>query len=453
MSSKTPSIVKMQVIPLAGQDSMLLTLSGAHAPFFTRNLVVLTDNSGHTGVGEIHGGTYTQAQLESFIPLVAGREIGAYRSVIGELEKISSAPHGDGGEGLQRLNISNLKYVVHAEAAVEMAFLDLLGQYMELPVCQLLAKGKQRDHIPVLGYLFYVGDKGRVPELPYRNAANSDDAWFRLRDTEMLTAEALVQQAEILTEKYGFRSFKLKGGVLSCDEEMETVAAIKRRFPEHDVHIDPNGAWSLQQAIDICGKNRWALHYIEDPVSAENGFSSREIHAEFKAATGIPVATNMFAVDFRQLYHSLMERSVDIVLADPHFWTMNGSLRVAQDLNDQGLTWGIHSNNHFDVTLAAFIQCAAAAPGSIAAIDTHYIWQDGQALTIDPPVIQNGLLTVPDRPGLGVTLDQRAVEKAHDLYRKLPPRYRDRNDSYVMQRLIPGWYFDPKRPCLLPRVR
>ena len=52
--------------------------------------------------------------------------------------------------------------------------------------------------------------------------------------------------------------------------------------------------------------------------------------------------------------------------------------RVAQMCREWGLTWGSHSNNHFDISLAMFTHVAAAAPGKITAIDTHWIWQDGQ---------------------------------------------------------------------------
>lgn len=452
MCVATPVVTDMQVMPVAGYDSMLMTLSGAHAPYFTRNLVILTDSSGNQGVGEIHGGEHTQVELESYIPLVVGQPIGNYRSVIRNLVDIKCASQETiwDGEGIQRLNISNLKYVIRAASAVETAMLDLLGKFMDLPICALLANGQQRDKVRVLGYLFYVSNCSKArPDLSYRDERDSDDPWFRLRNTEMLTPEAIVKQAETLQAKYGFRDFKLKGGVLPCWEEMEAVKALKRRFPEGHINIDPNGAWHLQEAIDACLDAKWALSYVEDPVGPEAGFSSREAHAEFKMATGVPVATNMFAVNFRQLYHSLVQKSADIILADPHFWTLHGSLRVAQNLDDWGLTWGIHSNSHFDITLATFVQCAAAAPGKITAIDTHYIWQDGQHLTQNPLRIEDGCIQVPTAPGLGVELDMDAVKRAHRLYCKIPTCFRNRDDTTAMQYLISNWTYDSKRPCLV----
>ena len=138
--------------------------------------------------------------------------------------------------------------------------------------------------------------------------------------------------------------------------------------------------------------------------------------------------------------------AIDIPLADPHFWTMQGSVRVAQFCRDWGLTWGSHSNNHFDISVAMFTQVAAAAPGSVTAIDTHWIWQDGQRLTREPLRIVNGEIALPDQPGLGIEIDEERLDAAHALYNKMSLGGRD--DQAAMQFLIPGWQFDPKRPCL-----
>lgn len=446
MEKGTPVVVDMQVIPVAGHDSMLMTLSGAHGPFFTRNLVILKDSAGHTGIGEIHGGDYTCDALTSCIPLVVGKQIGTYRKILDSIHKASSRSAEDDGEGIQSLDISKLKFVVKAEWAIECALLDLLGQYLDLPVCELLGDGKQRDKVETLGYLFYVSDKEKA-DLPYLDECYSVDPWFKLRREEMLTPERIVEQACTLNDKYGFKNFKLKGGVLAGAEEMEAIKALKKQFPEGRINIDPNGAWSLEEAVRICKPMEGVLTYIEDPCGPEAGFSSREIMAEFKNAVNLPVATNMIATDWRQFYHAAALKSVDIVLADPHFWGFGGSVRMAQILNDWGLTWGSHSNNHFDITLTAFAHVAAAAPGSPTALDTHWIWQDGQNLLDDTPQIKDGYLEVPTKPGLGVTINMDKVMEANKLYNQLP--YHDRNDAEAMQYLIPNWKFDSKKPCLV----
>jgi glucarate dehydratase len=444
-SSATPLVVSMRIIPVAGYDSMLLNLSGAHAPFFTRNLVVLTDNAGHTGVGEVPGGEKIRAVLEEAEPLVVGQQLANYQSVLNTVRD-RFADRDQGGRGQQTFD---LRTTIHAVTAIESAMLDLLGQFLGLPVAALLGEGQQCSKVQALGYLFFIGDRRRS-DLSYRSEENHSDAWFRLRNEEALTPESVVKLAEAAQARYGFNDFKLKGGVLDGAEEMEAVTALAERFPNARITLDPNGAWSLDEAIRLCTGQHGVLAYAEDPCGAEQGFSGREIMAEFRNATGLPTATNMVATDWRQLRHAAQLKAIDIPLADPHFWTMQGSVRVAQFCRDWGLTWGSHSNNHFDVSLAMFTHVAAAAPGKVTAIDTHWIWQDGQRLTKEPFRIKGGEIAVPAKPGLGVELDWKQVEHAHLLYKSMALGGRD--DALAMQCLMPGWKFDPKRPCLLPRT-
>lgn len=440
--SGTPIITNMQVIPVAGHDSMLLNLSGAHAPYFTRNIVILKDNAGNTGVGEVPGGERIRQTLEDARGLVVGQSIGRYNNILNTVRK-QFADRDAGGRGLQTFD---LRITIHAVTALEAALLDLVGKYLGVPVAALLGEGQQRDAVEMLGYLFYVGDRNKT-DLPYLSAPDAEDDWMRLRHEEALTPEAVVRLAEAAHKRYGFNDFKLKGGVLRGEEEIEAVTALAERFPEARITLDPNGGWLLEDAIRLCRDQHHVLAYAEDPCGAENGFSAREVMAEFRRATGLPTATNMIATDWRQMGHSIQLQSVDIPLADPHFWTMQGSVRVAQMCHEWGLTWGSHSNNHFDISLAMFTHVAAAAPGKITAIDTHWIWQDGQRLTKEPFKIVGGLVEVPDKPGLGVEIDMEQIEKAHQLYKEKGLGARD--DAMAMQYLIPGWKFDNKRPCLV----
>ena len=299
----------------------------------------------------------------------------------------------------------------------------------------------------MLGYLFYVGDRLKT-DLPYLSDSSAKNDWFRLRREEALTPSAVVRLAEAAHAHYGFNDFKLKGGVLRGEAEIAAVRALAEHFPQARITLDPNGAWSLEEAIGLCRNQHHVLAYAEDPCGAENGYSGREVMAEFRRATGLPTATNMIATDWREMGHAIQLNSVDIPLADPHFWTMQGSVRVAQMCHEWGLTWGSHSNNHFDISLAMFTHVAAAAPGKITAIDTHWIWQDGQRLTREPLKIVGGTIAVPDRPGLGVEADMAQIEAAHKLYQSMGLDARD--DARAMQYLIPGWKYDNKRPC---RVR
>jgi glucarate dehydratase len=298
----------------------------------------------------------------------------------------------------------------------------------------------------MLGYLFFVGD-ARQTDLPYAKEPQADCDWYRLRHEEATTPEQVVRLAQAAHQRYGFNDFKLKGGVFSGEMEVETIRALHECFPQARITLDPNGGWMLKDAVRLMRDMHGVLAYAEDPCGAEGGFSGREVMAEFRRATGLPTATNMVATDWRQMVHALSLQSVDIPLADPHFWTMAGSVRVAQTCRDWGLTWGSHSNNHFDVSLAMFTHVAAAAPGKVTAIDTHWIWQDGQFLTREPLQIVNGMVELPKAPGLGIELDMDKVEAAHRLY--LQHGLGARDDAIAMQYLIPGWRFDPKRPCMV----
>ncbi|MEZ0164187.1 enolase C-terminal domain-like protein [Kineococcus sp. LSe6-4] len=420
---------------------MLLNLSGAHAPFFTRNVVVLTDTDGRTGVGEVPGGEPIRATLEAAGDLLRGRLVADHRNLLRAVGQ-TFAGRDVAGRGLQTFD---LRTTVHVVTALESALLDLLGQFLGLPVADLLGEGRQRDRVQALGHLFFVGDR-RSTDLPYRSAADPVDDWTRLRDEPALDAQAVVALAEAAHERYGFADFKLKGGVVPGEEEAEVVTALARRFPDARITLDPNGCWPLTGAVALGRRLRDVLAYAEDPCGAEGGFSGRETMAEFRRATGLATATNMVATDWRQLAHAAQAHAVDIPLADPHFWTMAGSVRVAQLCEAWGLTWGSHSNNHFDVSLAMMTHVAAAAAGNVTAIDTHWIWQDGQRLTREPLRIRDGFLDVPTVPGLGVDLDEDRLAEAHELH--LTHGLGARDDAAAMRFLVPGWTFDAKRPAL-----
>ena len=429
---RTPTVTEMLVIPVAGQDCMLLNLAGAHGPFFTRNIVVLKDSAGNTGVAEVPGSEGIRQTLERSIPLVVGQPIGGYNAICNAVR--ASLPGAKAGRRtivhqvttaaeaavLRQPHEINLR-TDNVITAVEAALLDLLGQH-------------------------YVGDRNRT-DLPYPSGTGATQGWERVRTEAALTADAIVRQAEAATERYGFRDYKLKGGVMAGVDEMRAVSALKQRFPDGRVTLDPNGSWPLAEAIELGRAYGHVMAYAEDPCGPEAGYSGRETMAEFRRATGIPTATNMVATDWREMGHALQLHAVDIPLADPHFWTMQGAVRVAQMCDEFGLTWGSHSNNHFDISLAMFTHAAAAAPGEITAIDTHWIWQEGtERLTKEPMRIVGGHVAVPDRPGLGIEIDMDRVLAAHELYKKIGTSARD--DAMAMQYLVPGWTYDPKRPSL-----
>ena len=454
--SRTPIVTEMLVVPVAGKDCMLLNLCGAHGPYFTRNIVLLKDSAGNSGVGEVPGGEGIRRTLERAIPLVVGQAIGTCNAILnavraglpGAKSLKQTIAHQVTSESAARVLRQPHEINLRSDnviTAIEAALLDLLGQHIGVPVCALLGNGQQRDAVKMLAYLFYVGDRGKT-DLAYPDGAGAN-GWAKVRTEEALSPAAIVRQAEAATERYGFKDYKLKGGVMAGEDEMQAVVALKQRYPDSGVTLDPNGAWSLTEAVALGRAYGHAMAYAEDPCGPEDGYSGREVMAEFRRATGIRTATNMVATDWRQLGHSLSLQAVDIPLADPHFWTMQGSVRVAQLCEAFGLTWGSHSNNHFDVSLAMFTHVAAAAPGEITAIDTHWIWQEGsERLTKQPLQIVGGCVAVPDRPGLGIEIDLDRLWQANDLYKKIGTGARD--DAAAMQFLVPGWTYNPKMPSL-----
>ena len=318
-TQSSPVITDMKVIPVAGHDSMLLNIGGAHNAYFTRNIVVLTDNAGHTGIGEAPGGEVIYQTLVDAIPMVLGQEVARLNKVVQQVHKGNQAADFDTfGKGAWTFELR-----VNAVAALEAALLDLLGKALNVPVCELLGPGKQREAITVLGYLFYIGDRTKT-DLPYLENTPGNHEWYQLRHQKAMNSEAVVRLAEASQDRYGFKDFKLKGGVLPGEQEIDTVRALKKRFPDARITVDPNGAWLLDEAISLCKGLNDVLTYAEDPCGAEQGFSGREVMAEFRRATGLPVATNMIATNWREMGHAVMLNAVDIPLADPHFWTLSG---------------------------------------------------------------------------------------------------------------------------------
>ena len=443
MATSTPIVKSIRAIPVAGHDSMLLNLSGAHGPYFTRNILIIEDNSGNIGVGEIPGGEKILATLNDAKALVEGQPIGEYKNLLKKIQQ-TFVDRDSGGRGNQTFD---LRTTIHVVTAYESALLDLLGKHLNVNVASLLGEGQQRSEVEVLGYLFFIGDQKQT-SLDYATTPQHSHDWYKVRHEKALTPDAVQRLAEASYDRYGFKDFKLKGGVLRGEQEAEAVTAIARRFPDARVTLDPNGAWFLDEAIALGKHLKGILAYAEDPCGAEQGYSSREIMAEFKRATGLPTATNMIATDWREMSHSIQLQAVDIPLADPHFWTLEGSVRVSQLCNMYNLTWGSHSNNHFDISLAMFTHVAAAAVGKVTAIDTHWIWQEGtDQLTKAPLEIKDGKIQVPTVPGLGVELDWDRINQAHELYKL--KGLGARNDADAMQFLIPNWSFNNKKPCLV----
>ncbi|WPJ97325.1 enolase C-terminal domain-like protein [Coraliomargarita algicola] len=436
------TIEEIEIIPVAGYDSMLLNLSGAHTPTFSRILVIITDNHGREGIGEIPCSQSILSMLDLIAPSLRGQTVENYRSLLRSLLD-RYKEHDAAGRGLQTFD---QRTTIHAVTAIEAALLDLRGKTLGMPVCELLGRGKIRESIPFLAYLFFIGES-EATEFDYKQEITQPNSWHSARRSPAMDTQAIIEQAGLVAETYGFKDFKLKGGVFAPEKEIEAVIGLSQTFPQAHLTLDPNGCWDLATALEAAKQLKGRVSYLEDPCGAEGRFSSREIMAEFRQRSGIPTATNMVATDSRELAHAIKQSAVDIPLADPHFWGMEGAVQVSNLCRQNGLCWGAHSNNHFDISLAMVSQVAAAAEGTITAIDTHWIWQEGQHLTLNPPKIIDGAIQIDDSVGLGVEIDRAAIQKAHALYQEVGQS--DRDDSLAMQALIPNWEFDPKSPCMV----
>jgi len=411
-----PIIRKFQVIPVAGIDSMKLKASGIDTPCFTRTIVVIEDSAGHSGVSETSGSAPVYEALNKSSPFLIGRNLGDYKNMLNHIEYAFSDSYNLKCQSV----LFPLSIVKHLLSAIETAMLDLLGKTLNVSIASLIGGGQQRHKVALLSNLYFVGDRTKVSQ-KYRYESGDLDDWYRLRNEEVTDADTLVRLAEAAYDQYGFTSWKLHGGVLEAWKEIESVKALACRFPStHHVSFDAGGIWSLDEALVYGQELKGKVTSIESPCHASNGYSLREVTAEFKNKLSITTASPKIITDLKDFRHAISLKALDICLVDPHYWTMQGSVEIAKLCNEWGVQWNTHSKNHFDVSFAMYVQVAAAAQGQIAAIDTHWIWQQGsQQLTHEPLKIESGAVCVPEKPGLGVDIDMDQVYIAHELYKKL----------------------------------
>lgn len=386
-------IVDMQVIPVAFPDPPLRNSTGVHEPFALRNLVRLTTDDGFRGWGEAAGGTVTQERLEAARSVVLGRDPFA-------LEQL-------------RLQVPDPRTC----SSLEVACLDLCGQALEQPVYNLLG-GKVRDPVEFAAYLFYHLD---CPQYG-----------------ECLAPEAIVAQAKRLVREHGFRALKLKGGVLHPDLEIESIRLMRQEFgPDFRLRLDPNAIWSVETSIRVTNALESDLEYMEDPTWGMEGMAA--VHQR----VNVPLSTNMCLTAFSHFPDGIRLQAVDVVLADHHYW---GGLRASQEMARICHTWGLgvsmHSNSHLGISLAAMLHVATATPHLTYACDTHYVWLDEDILEGGKWTFKDGTMAVPDGPGLGICVDEDAVARMAEDYRKCGLTKRD--DVTYMRKFDPTW--EPLRP-------
>ncbi|GHD30422.1 glucarate dehydratase family protein [Streptomyces galbus] len=418
------TVTDVILTPILVADPPLLNTQGVHQPYTPRLVVEVVTADGTTGVGETYGDTKYLELARPFAQKLKGRQVSDLNAlsaladeVAVDASRVSGQVDVGGLRGVQTADKLRLSVV----SAFEVACLDALGKALGLPVHALLG-GKVRDSVEYSAYLFY-----KWAEHPEGVPAEKDD-WGAALDPA-----GIVAQARRFTERYGFTSFKLKGGVFPPDEEVAAVRALAAAFPGHPLRLDPNGAWSVATSLKVAEEVGGLLEYLEDPALGTPAM------AEVAAGTDVPLATNMCVTTFAEIEEAFTRDAVQVVLSDHHYW---GGLRATQHLAALCAAFGVgvsmHSNTHLGISLAAMTHVASTVPNLHHACDTHYPWQSEDVLTARVP-ISGGRVAVPDGPGLGVELDRERLAFLHRRWLEDDGRLRDRDDAAALRVADPRW--------------
>ncbi|WP_217251988.1 glucarate dehydratase family protein [Streptomyces sp. AC602_WCS936] len=418
------TVTDVRLTPILVADPPLLNTQGVHQPYTPRLIVEVETADGITGLGETYGDTKYLELARPFARGLIGRQVSDLNGlftiadeVAVDASRVSGQVDVGGLRGVQTADKLRLSVV----SGFEVACLDALGKALGLPVHALLG-GKVRDAVEYSAYLFYKWD--RHPE----GVAGEQDDWGPAVDPA-----GVVEQARRFTERYGFTSFKLKGGVFPPEQEIAAIRALAEAFPGHPLRLDPNGAWSVETSLEVAAELGDVLEYLEDPALGTPAM------AEVAAKTEVPLATNMCVTTFAEIPEAFTKGAVQVVLCDHHYW---GGLRNTQRLAAVCRTFGVgvsmHSNTHLGISLAAMTHVAATVPDLHHACDSHYPWQSEDVLT-ERLTFAGGRVTVPDAPGLGVEVDRDRLALLHRRWLDDDGALRDRDDAAAMRAADPGW--------------
>ncbi|GED87129.1 glucarate dehydratase family protein [Streptomyces sp. 6-11-2] len=420
------TVTEVRLTPILIADPPLLNTQGVHQPYTPRLIVEVVTADGITGYGETYGDTKYLELARPLADRLTGRRITDLNGLFGldlavDASRVENAVDVGGLRGVQTADKLRLSVL----SGFEVACLDALGKALGLPVHALLG-GKVRDSVEYSGYLFY-----KWAGHPEGVDCEKDD-WGAALDPA-----GVVEQARGFTERHGFTSFKLKGGVFPPQEEIAAVRALAEAFPGHPLRLDPNGAWSVETSVEVARQLGDVLEYLEDPALGTPAM------AEVAARTGVPLATNMCVTTFAEIKEAFTSNAVQVLLSDHHYW---GGLRNTQHLAALCAAFGVgvsmHSNTHLGISLAAMTHVASTVPGLHHACDTHYPWQSEDVLT-ERLTFDGGRIAVPDGPGLGVELDRDRLAFLHRRWAEDDGRLRDRDDAAAMRVADPGWTAPP----------
>lgn len=406
---------------MAIPDVPLVNTKGVHQAVFLRAIIEMETDTGLVGIGESYGG----ARALNGLRRAADGLIGLDPFHLNELRQRVEAALPDSGGINAPTMLTQHQVVDTTYSAFEIPLLDIQGKHLNRPLCDLLG-GAVRDRVGFGAYLFY---KFAKP------ADQPGEDMFG----EVMTPDALLAEARSLVDTYGFKSFKLKGGVLDPDLEIETMRKLREAFPHAPLRIDPMGAWRVPTALRVCDAIGDILEYLEDPVRGMDAM------AELSAQTDVLLSTNLVVVEFEQILEALEKDAVQIILSDHHYWRgATGARHLGEVCRAARLGVSMHSNTHLGVSLAAMVHVAAATPNLTYDCDTHYPWTAHDVIKGGKLPIVEGAVAVPVGAGLGVALDQDAVAEFHALY--VAEGLRDREDTdemlkYVADyvRVVPRW--------------
>lgn len=418
------TIADVRLTPILVADPPLLNTQGVHQPYTPRLIVEVETAGGVVGFGETYGDTKYLELARPFARKLIGRQVSDLNGLFAVADEVAVADARVSGQvdvgGLRGVQTAD-KLRLSVLSGFEVACLDALGRALGLPVHALLG-GKVRDAVEYSAYLFY-----KWADHPAGVAAEKDD-WGAALDPA-----GVVAQARLFKERYGFTSFKLKGGVFPPDEEIAAVRALAEAFPGHPLRLDPNGAWSVATSLKVAEELGDVLEYLEDPALGTAAM------AEVAAGTEVPLATNMCVTTFAEIAEAFGKGAVRVVLSDHHYW---GGLRNTQQLAAICRTFGVgvsmHSNTHLGISLAAMTQVAATVPDLHHACDSHYPWQTEDVLT-ERLVFEGGKVAVSDAPGLGVEVDRERLRALHQRWVDDDGGLRERDDAAAMRVAEPGW--------------